>query len=223
MRYFYPWGFYAPWYYPPYPYYYGGYIVTTVRIQAEPKNAEVYVDGRFAGVVDEFDGFFQGLRVEPGGHDLSLYLEGYRSVSQRVYVGPGENFKWRTMMERLAPGEVNEPRPLPPPESISRQEPAGPPQGFSPVERPPVGGEPDNAIPSNFGQIAVRVQPADAEVLIDDEPWQTPQGAERLVVHLRPGTHRIEIRKEGHDPFVTSVDVKKGETAILNVSLSKLD
>ena len=109
MRIFYPWGFYSPWYFPPYPYSYGAFIVTTVRIQAEPKNAEVYVDGRFAGVVDDFDGFFQGLRVEPGGHELRLYLEGYRSVSQRVYVGPGENFKWRTMMERLAAGEANEP------------------------------------------------------------------------------------------------------------------
>jgi len=223
MHYLYPWGFYSPWYYPSYPYYYGGYIVSSVRIQAEPKNAEVYVDGRFAGVVDEFDGFFQSLRVEPGGHELTLYLEGYRSVSQRVYVGPGENFKWRTIMERLAPGEANEPRPLPLPDSELGQEPEGRTQGLFPEEPPPVRAEPENAMPSSFGQIAIRVQPADAEVLIDDEPWRTPEGAERLVVHLRPGAHRIEIRKEGHDPFVTSVDVKKGETANLNVSLSKLD
>jgi hypothetical protein len=223
MRYFYPWGFYAPWYYPPYPYYYRSYLVATVRIQAEQKNADVYVDGRFAGVVDDFDGFFQGLRIEPGGHELRLYLEGYRSVSERLYIGPGESYKWRTMMEPLDQGEANEPRPVPLPEPLADQDPAGPPAEYRPVSRPPVDRDPDAAIPSTFGQIAIRVQPVDADVLIDDEPWRTPQGAERLLVHLRPGTHRIEIRKEGHDPFVTSVDVKKGETAVLNVTLSKLD
>jgi hypothetical protein len=77
-------------------------------------------------------------------------------------------------------------------------------------------------VPSNFGQLAIRVQPAGAQILIDEEPWQTPATSDRLVVFLKPGTHRVEVRKEGFDPFVTSVDVKKGETAVLNVSLGRV-
>jgi hypothetical protein len=65
------------------------------------------------------------------------------------------------------------------------------------------------------------VQPGDAEVIIDGEPWKGPQGAERLVVHLPPGAHRVEIRKDGFDAFVTSVDVRTGEVTVLNVSLPK--
>jgi hypothetical protein len=69
--------------------------------------------------------------------------------------------------------------------------------------------------------VAIRVQPADAEVLIDGEPWRAQSGAERLVVQLAAGTHRVEIRKEGYDPFVTAVEIRRGETAVLNVSLSR--
>ena len=65
------------------------------------------------------------------------------------------------------------------------------------------------------------MQPADAEVFIDGEPWRTQQGVERLVVQLAAGTHRVEIRKEGYDPFVTAVEIRRGETAVLNVSLSR--
>jgi hypothetical protein len=80
---------------------------------------------------------------------------------------------------------------------------------------PPVAGD------AKFGQVAIRVQPGDADVLIDGEPWRSAPGADRLVVHLSPGTHRIEIKKEGFDPFVTAVEIKRGETAVLNVSLTK--
>jgi hypothetical protein len=75
---------------------------------------------------------------------------------------------------------------------------------------------------SRFGQVAIRVQPADAEIRIDGEVWQSPQGADRLVVHLSPGTHRVEIKKDGFDPFVTAVEIRRGEVAVLNVSLAKL-
>ena len=75
---------------------------------------------------------------------------------------------------------------------------------------------------SRFGQVAIRVQPADAEITIDGEPWKGPQGAERLVVHLAAGTHRVEIRKEGFDPFVTAVEIRRGEVTVLNVSLARL-
>ena len=74
---------------------------------------------------------------------------------------------------------------------------------------------------SRFGQLAIRVQPGDAEVFINGEPWRAPAGAERLVVFLSPGTHRVEIRKEGFDPFVAAVEVRRGERTPLNVSLAR--
>jgi len=231
---YYPWGWgWGGWpgFFPPHPYpYYYGYGAASVRIQVEPKSAEVYVDGHLAGMVDDFDGFFQRLQVEPGGREITIYKEGFRSYTERVYLRVGQNFGIRYALQPLAPGEPDEPRPVgsnqavggtdwprrPLPPLPERGDEAGVDQPAPVPEPAPV------ASPGNFGQLAIRVQPQDAEVLIDDEPWRAPQGAERLVVHLKPGTHRVEVRKEGFDPFVTSIEIRKGETATINVSLGRL-
>jgi len=111
--------FYDPLWYPyPYPYYgYGAYplgapISSDVRVIATPKQAEVFVDGFYAGVVDDFDGTFQRLRLAPGGHAITLHLEGYRTVTQNIYVAPDNTFKLQLNMDRVQPGEASAPAPL---------------------------------------------------------------------------------------------------------------
>ena len=58
-----------------YPYGYYGYgwgydPAASIRIQATPREAQVYVDGYFVGIVDDYDGFSQRLRLVPGEHEL---------------------------------------------------------------------------------------------------------------------------------------------------------
>ena len=65
-------------------------------------------------VLDDFDGIFQRLRIEPGSHDVILYLDGYRTVRQRIYVQPTGTFRLRYTMQPLGPGEIAEPRPVEP-------------------------------------------------------------------------------------------------------------
>lgn len=225
-------------YYPPYPYYAYRGLAGSLRVQFQPNTAEVYVDGSYAGIVDEFDGFFQNLPIEPGGRDITIYHPGFRTFSERIYIQPHRTFKLKGALAPLAPGEQEDPRPAPAymPEPYDRPEVQAPypPQGPYPPQAPyppparvpghESGPPPDAAMQSSstFGQVAIRVQPLDAEILINDELWRGPQGADRLVVHLKPGLHRIEVRKEGFDPFVTTVDVKKGETTVLNVSLGRV-
>ena len=67
----------------------------------------------------------------------------------------------------------------------------------------------------------IRVQPADADVLIDGERWRGPGGDDRLVVQVTGGRHRIEVRKDGYEPFTTELDVRGGESVPLNVSLPR--
>ena len=69
------------------------------------------------------------------------------------------------------------------------------------------------------GQYIVKSQPPGAEILIDGERWQGPEGEDRLVVQVAQGTHRVEVRKEGFAPFTTEITVRGGETTPLNVSL----
>jgi hypothetical protein len=111
-------GYYSP-FWGPYPYYgYGGYPIGVpnsgdVRVLATPKQAEVFVDGFYAGVVDDFNGTFQRLHTTLGGHAITLHLEGYRTVTQNIYVTPDSTFKLQLMMDKLGPGEISDPPPIP--------------------------------------------------------------------------------------------------------------
>ena len=217
--YFYsPWFYSGFWWYPPYGYpYYWGAVGANLRIQVQPKSADVYVDGYLAGIVDEFDGTFQSMLVAPGSHEITVYQEGYKSIVQRMYLSIGSSYKIKGVMEKLAPGALDEPRPAPAPARYQEPQTGAPVGGTVPPEsRAPAGAE------SRFGQLTIRVQPGDADVIIDGEAWKGPQGAERLVVHLPAGTHRVEVRKEGFDAFATAIEVRRGEATVLNVSLSKL-
>ena len=109
--------FYDPfWRYDPYyPYaaYSTGRPYADVRTEVAPKLAQVFVDGFYAGVASDFDGVFKRLHLTPGGHAITLYLEGYRTVTQDVYVRPDSTFKLNDTMERLSAGQTSEPPPLP--------------------------------------------------------------------------------------------------------------
>jgi hypothetical protein len=232
-----PWyGYQYPW--RPYPPLYGyGYAEAAVRFEVTPKEAEVYVDGYYAGVVDDFNGVFQRLRVEPGEHEIELYLDGYKPVRQKVYLTPDNTFKIRYTMERLAAGEQGEPRPQPVNPPPAAQGGAQPPAQQPPMRQPPMRGPagrrmppppqqtPDNSAPrggqttSAYGALAIRVQPADAEISIDGDNWRGPGGQERLVIEVAEGSHTVEIRKAGYRTYVTQAEVRRGETTPINVSL----
>jgi len=82
-----------------------------LKTEITPKQTEVYVDGYYAGVADDFDGVFQRLYTSPGGHAVTLRLNGYRTITRNIYVRPDSTYKLRETMEKLAPGEVSEPVP----------------------------------------------------------------------------------------------------------------
>ncbi len=218
------WGFPAYQFprYPYPPYGYGYYDASAeLRIQVSPKEAEVYVDGYLTGTVDDFDGVFQRLRMPLGEHDVTIYAQGYRSISHRMLFRPFESYTIKDTMQPLAAGDSDEPRPAP----SAAARPQGPPaRRRAPIE-PPDDRRPDRGIvqgAERFGTIAVRVQPADAEVLIDGERWEAP-GGERLLVQLSEGEHRVEVRKAGYRTYTSTVRVRSGETVPLNVSLSGVE
>lgn len=215
--------------YPYYPYYFDPAV--DLRIEVTPRDAEVYLDGYLVGVVDNFDGMLQRLRVPYGEHEVTIYFNGYRSISQKMLFRPGESYKIKQAMEPLPAGEQAEPRPrptAPPPDDRGRPPVRGygdQPYGVEPQPPMPRRGEPDMPPPGeargNFGTLAIRVQPAGAEILIDGEPWQAPAGDDQLRVDLAEGTHRLEIRKDGYKSYSSEIRIVGGRTWPLNVSLSK--
>lgn len=199
-----------------YPYYggYVGYDRGSVRLQVKPEATEVYVDGYYAGVVDSYDGFFQRLHLPAGQHDIELRLEGFRSIQEQMYLTEGSTYRIAHEMEPLAPGETTAPPPTPP---------AAPPAATGQAA-PPFTGDPGLATgardATDFGRLALRVQPTDAVILVDGEEWRSPDSA-RLELELGPGPHRIEVSREGYERYITDVRVRPGETTAVNVSLPR--
>jgi hypothetical protein len=113
--------FYDPFWAPYYPYAvfpysvypYDGHPLTDVKVQVTPKTADVYVDGYYAGPASEFEGILKRLHATPGGHVISVHLDGYRTVNQHVYLAPGSTYTLHEALEKLAPGEVSAPVPSP--------------------------------------------------------------------------------------------------------------
>jgi hypothetical protein len=215
---FYGAGFYHPYYlgfgqWYPYPYPVFGFPhgplpdhVVSVRLQVIPREALVYVDGYAAGSVDDYDGVFQRLRLIPGPHEIVIYHPGHRTLRQNVYYNPGSSHTIRHALDALLPGEAPDPQPVP------RPMPPGP--GVA----PPQGGPPAQDA-SRTGTLALRVQPGDAAILVDGEPWKGPASQDRLVIQLPEGTHRVRVEKPGYQSFAVDVDVRAGETTSFNVSL----
>jgi hypothetical protein len=227
-----------------YSYYAGGavdysYRHGSIRTNVKPKQTEIYVDGYYAGIADDFDGMFQRLYLPPGQHEISLRLEGHQTHQQSLHVNSGTNYKIHHDMKPLGPGEKTPPPPDPTPaerryEEPERAEPerdryAAPPPREDVVREPEPRSPPiqertpsaqrSHRPPARFGMLALRIQPADAKIFIDGELWGSSEGFEKLVIHLPAGRHRIEIRKDGFQTFETDVDIQSGETAPLNVKL----
>jgi len=67
-----------------------GFAYGSLRIVDAPRDAQVFVDGYYAGVVDDYDGVFQRLNLEPGEHQLEVEpYPGAPPLSYDVYVEPG--------------------------------------------------------------------------------------------------------------------------------------
>lgn len=222
-------GYYGASYYQR-PYYGAGFydLGAAARLQVAPRQTEVFVDGYYAGTVDDFDGFLQRLHLEAGEHDLELYLPGYQTFAQRIYLQPGRTFTIKHAMVPLGPGEAPPLRPAGAPlPAAGSAAPAGSavPSRRGPSTGPRTAGPDPRSGPdaraAGFGELALRVQPADADVLIDGERWEGGATDERLVVQLGAGTHRLEIRKDGYRTYFTDITVRDNGTTALNVALTK--
>jgi hypothetical protein len=233
-------GFYASFYYGLgwYPYYasqfgypccgypYPAYAYrawSSARLEIKPRDAQVYVDGYFVGVVDEFDGVFQRLDLPAGEHEIAVYMPGYQTYREKTLFRPGEGYHYKAILEPLPPGAAPEPKPQPQARAAA---PADPNAGGAPYPPPPYD-EPGRTQPmpergvsgAGFGTLNLRVQPGDAVVQIDGERWDSPEGGSRLSVQLAAGSHRIEVSKDGYRPYTGTVDIRPGAAQAVNIVL----
>ncbi len=117
---FYPWGwaglgfggYYAGYYgsYDPWidgggyygqPYTTSGYDDGLLRLKVKPRDGMVYVDGAFAGVVDDFDGIFQHLHIEAGAHHIEIRADGYEPLEINVQIQRGRTVTYSGDLKKI--------------------------------------------------------------------------------------------------------------------------
>ena len=190
-------------------------LTASARIQFEPNDAEVYVDGRLAGRVDDFDSFFQRLRVTPGNHQIAIWREGYRTEFHNVYFAQDSTRQLNGRMERLRPGMVSGPRP-------------GRGRGYAYGQPPWAGGPQNDRYAQNdrndraqFGTVTLSIPVSDAQVFVNGTRRNLQRRGNRVDLNLEPGRHYIEVRRAGYEPFARQIMVRPGATINVNVPMRR--
>ncbi len=101
-------GYYGHHYYPR-SYGYAGHPqrgVASVHLGAldlnvKPKNTQVYLNGKYIGVTDNFDGVPRALWLKEGTYEIIFYLDGYATVVREFTIQPGAVID---VKHRLSPG-----------------------------------------------------------------------------------------------------------------------
>jgi hypothetical protein len=92
----YPYGYTPRGYYDPLP----GRPYGGLRITDAPPDAQVFADGYYIGIVDDFDSVFQHANLEAGTHRIEIQAPGFESVAFDVLVQPGRTITFRADMRR---------------------------------------------------------------------------------------------------------------------------
>lgn len=72
-----------------------------IRMRVKPRDAQVYVDGYYVGLVDDFDGAFQKLTLDAGPHRVEIRATGHESVVFDVQIVPGETVQYKRDLARM--------------------------------------------------------------------------------------------------------------------------
>ena len=72
-----------------------------IHIKVKPKTASVFVDGYYVGVVNDFDGFFQKLNLQPGPHRIEIRQQGYKPITFDVKIEPGQTITYKGSLAKL--------------------------------------------------------------------------------------------------------------------------
>lgn len=216
---------------------YGSYHYSdagALRLLVDPEDTKVYVDGYYAGEVDDFDGLMQRLNLAPGRHEILLKKDGFRTHRIKVYLERNTTVKLRHDMEKgLGPdtledlagerGIEEERRRNARREDESEEdrdvEAEGRPEtreDARPALRLPAPSPEGSATP---GLLALRVSPDDASVYVDGRFFGSARQTGEI--ELSPGPHRVEIVRPGYKTVERDVLIEAGRTLTLGMALDR--
>jgi len=72
-----------------------------LQLDVDPRRAQVYVDGSYVGLVDEFSGYYHHLDVPAGLHLIEIFESGYQPLIFEIVVPPGRTTTYRGWLTRV--------------------------------------------------------------------------------------------------------------------------
>lgn len=237
---YYDWGHYHyrgyyPWYWPWWP---SVYIESdrysaddgwgAIDLDVSPERAEIYLDGQYIGIADEYDGFPSYLWLEKGTYDLAIYYEGYETIFRQVSIYPGIVID---VEDRMRSGESIHPDDYGPTSTVRRdariernrekEEAARAAEARAEEvwsEDSPVAGASDKV-----GRLYISVLPSDAAVYLDGHFLGTAGEIGQLSAGMvvQPGDHVIELVRPGFETYRKEIVVPPGERTTIELELDR--
>ena len=208
--------------------------LSVVRTDLRPKDAWIFLDGRFAGRARFFNGKKGFLYLEPGTYRLEVVAEGYQTEAFVIEARPNCRFDIKQRLikgqtdaaGRDVPGKKGDPEqwiwgPVVP--ASASESPPGPPGRADPSLRPDLGAvrTPSARPLSGMASLRLKVRPPAAVVSVDGVRVATGRQLELMVapMALSEGSHRIEISAPGCIDRSFEITLAEGEEKVMNVTL----
>jgi len=80
-------------------------VTGEIKLEVTPERAAVFVDGHFAGTVNQFRGAGRAMLIAPGNHHIKIDLVGYQPFETDVTLLAKQKITVKTV---LAPGTVQQ-------------------------------------------------------------------------------------------------------------------
>ena len=184
-------------------------------LDLRPKKTEIYVDGAYVGVADQFDGFPRYLWLDEGTYELAFYKEGYQTIFRQYTIFPGVTI---AVDDRMQPGQAVLPTP--------------PASAYSPAAEPDPelegGAESGDMLPpagftDDGGRVVVTASPSDAAVYLDGHFVGIAAELAELTAGLmvEPGDHLVDVIRPGYESQRLPLSVAAGERVELELALQR--
>jgi hypothetical protein len=200
--------------------------LSVVMTDLRPKDARLFLDGRFIGRARFFNAKKGLLFLQPGKYRLEARIDGYRTELFEITAAPNcrFNLKHRMIRQRGAEFETSD---LPTGKGAPNQRVYGPlmpapsttpstDSGRADLSlRPDLGGEVarQTSRRRNGASLTLRVRPGSASVYLDDVFVATGAELDSMVgpLAISTGSHQLRVEAPGFAPRTLSFEVAAGE------------
>lgn len=222
---------------------YRGVRFALIDTDISPETAEVWLDGTYAGVADDFDGRPDFLYLKPGRYRLEFRAAGYEPYVVDLSVSSGQRVNLDTRMRRGSGGDEFSSGPArgslpagrmfePGGKAVAQRDPNGaaPDEdarrsgddsaGYGRDSRMPAGSAMEGA---DTGRLRIHVSPDDAAVYLDDRLLGTGEdlAAGMRGVRATEGEHTIVVTRPGYATKTIAVRAVAGSAVDVTIALEK--